>query len=106
MSTFAGRVGYRLPPTEDQKRRVINMAEMQFSDAEIAERLALTIGQVEYVRHGAGIYRSKSGALEVGAVAALRPRHARGEVASEEWWASCDRAFSRAVNAALASGGW
>lgn len=92
------------PLTERQKDAIENMARGGCYDREIATHLGIGEYQVVQARkeRGVSMAENRSFTNRIGDVA-LRPRHVRGEVGSDEWFESCDVAFQCAI---LRAGGW
>lgn len=97
---------YDTPPLSTwQKRLIESWARNGKRDREIADFLDITTYQVETYRTSVGIKgANRGGAYQpLSDCRDLRPSHVKGEVGSDEWFASSDEAFQRAVHAA---GGW
>ena len=94
--------------TGTEKRAVIQLVRAGKSDREIADLLDVRCGQVEYHRIRAGVRRGRAftSGRPAGECPGLRPSHVSGEVGSDAWFESCDRAFKAAATAAYESGGW
>lgn len=88
------------PLTENQKQRIVALAEQGKRDREIALELGCGEGQVERYRARMGINMAHNRGNHEPLVRGLRPRHTYGSPPEPEWFKSCDDAFRAAFLAA------
>jgi hypothetical protein len=97
----------RPPLSAEQKNAIKTLTKAGWNAVQIADNLGIGEGQVAYWRvllcAGAkGSVKATRPPLE-GRRDPLRPRHARGEVGSGEWFASCEDAFQVAMRYEMAA---
>lgn len=105
------REGHKPPPplTSAQRDIVESWARRGRRDRVIADHLGVPEYQVMRYRQKLGI----KGVANRGSHQEtyhynrdLRPSHVHGEAGSDQWFADCERAFTRHVIGVLATGGW